>query len=156
MNGIPLDILERTNARSRQLRELVNQPETLVMPGAYNGLTARLFESMGFQAIQCTSGGIAASLGYMDGEVLTREQTLGVSHLIADAVTIPVNGDGEKGYGNAADIKDTVKGYVLAGCAGMNLEDSANRLPGELLTLLPIDQYLIKLDAAMISKLELR
>lgn len=155
MEEIPLKRLEQANVKSVQLRALVNQPETLVMPGAYDGLTARLFESMGFQAIQCASGGIAAGLGYVDGEVVTREQTLDVSHVIADAVTVPVNGDGERGYGDITDIGETVRGYIFAGCAGMNLEDSANRLPGEPMTLLSTDRYLEKLDAVMITKREL-
>ncbi len=50
------------NAKSRRLRELVRAPEILVMPGAYDVLSALLFEQMGFKAIQGTSGGIAAAL----------------------------------------------------------------------------------------------
>ena len=67
MEAIASDVLAAANAQSRVLRDLVLRPETLVMPGAYDGLSARLFESMGFRAIQCASCGIAAGLGYVDG-----------------------------------------------------------------------------------------
>ncbi len=155
MQAINSDILATANAQSRRLRDLVRQPGTLVMPGAYDGLSARLFESMGFQAIQCASGGIAAGQAQPDGEVLTREQTLGVSRTIASAVTVPVNGDGERGYGEAHEVGDTVRGYIEAGCAGMNIEDSAPHLPGEPFTLVPVAEHLEKLEAMMATKREL-
>lgn len=155
MQAIDQDILATANGQSRRLRDLVGQPGTLVMPGAYDGLSARLFESMGFQAIQCSSGGIAAGQAQPDGEMLTREQTLSVSRTIAGAVAVPVNGDGERGYGEAHEVGDTVRGYIEAGCAGMNIEDSAAHLPGEPFTLIPVAEHLEKLDAMMATKREL-
>ena len=53
--------LAAANTKSRRLRELVRAPEILVMPGAYDVLSALLFEQIGFKAIQGTSGGIAAA-----------------------------------------------------------------------------------------------
>ncbi len=155
MEAMASDVLAAANAQSQRLRDLVRQPETLVMPGAYDGLSARLFESMGFQAIQCASGGIAAGLGYLDGEVATREQTLRVSRTIAEAVTVPVNGDGERGYGDAHEVGETVRGYIMAGCAGMNIEDSAAHAPGEPMMLVPVAEHLEKLEAIMATKREL-
>ncbi|SVD86350.1 uncharacterized protein METZ01_LOCUS439204, partial [marine metagenome] len=96
MSEMTADALAYANTQSKRLRDLILRPETLVMPGAYDGLTARLFESMGFEAIQCASGGIAAGLGYRDGEVVTLGETLHVSKVIAGAVDVPVNGDGER------------------------------------------------------------
>ena len=113
MDAMTSDVLAAANAQRQRLRDLVRQPETLVMPGAYDGLSARLFESMGFQAIQCASGGIAAGLGYLDGEVATREQTLRVSRTIAEAVPVPANGDGESGYGRPDEGGETVAGYTI-------------------------------------------
>jgi 2-methylisocitrate lyase-like PEP mutase family enzyme len=110
---------------------------------------------MGFEAIQCASGGIAAGLGYRDGEVVTLEETLHVSKVIAGAVSVPVNGDGERGYGNEFEVGDTVRGYIMAGCAGMNLEDSNPHAPGEPTTLVPVDRHLEKLEAIMSVKREL-
>src|SRR5919108_5591241 len=86
MESIDSDILKVANAKSRRLRELVRAPEILVMPGAYDVLSALLFERMGFKAIQGTSGGIAASLGYPDGEVMNRDEFIRVSGSFAAAV----------------------------------------------------------------------
>jgi 2-methylisocitrate lyase-like PEP mutase family enzyme len=63
MESIKLATVAAANAKSRRHRELVRSPEILVMPGAYDVLSALLFEQMGFKAIQGTSGGIAAALG---------------------------------------------------------------------------------------------
>ena len=59
-------VLAAANEKSRKLRGLVRAPEILVMPGAYDVLSALLFQQLGFEAIQGTSGGIAAALGYPD------------------------------------------------------------------------------------------
>ncbi|HEY3117193.1 MAG TPA: isocitrate lyase/phosphoenolpyruvate mutase family protein, partial [Chloroflexota bacterium] len=61
------DMVARANQKSQRLRELLQAPEILIMPGAYDTLSALLFESMGFPAIQGTSGGIAAVFGLRDG-----------------------------------------------------------------------------------------
>src|SRR4051812_29674500 len=109
MEQVPNDILAAANAKSRRLRELVRAPEILVMPGAYDVLSALLFERMGFPAVQCTSGGIAAALGYPDGEAMSRERFLEITGDITAAVSLPVNADAERGYG---DVAATVRGLV--------------------------------------------
>jgi len=122
------------------------------MPGAYDVLSALLFQQLGFQAIQGTSGGIAAALGYPDGEAMSRELFVQVSASFAAAVSLPVNADGEKGYGDAAGIKDTVRALVAAGVAGMNLEDSIAKGGSGLVE---IGQQLEKISAVMDAKREL-
>lgn len=152
MESIPPAILTAANAKSARLRELVRAPEILVMPGAYDVLSALLFQQLGFQAIQCTSGGIAAALGYPDGEVMSRDLFVQVSASFAAAVTLPVNADGEKGYGDAAGIKQTVRALVAAGVAGMNVEDSVAKGGSGLVEL---GQQLEKIKAVMDAKREL-
>src|SRR5438034_11107587 len=125
MEPIPREVLDAANSKSRRLRELVRAPEILVMPGAYDVLSALLFEKLGFKAIQGTSGGIAASLGYPDGEVMSRDLFLDVTGKFAAAVSVPVNADAERGYGDEAGVKETVRALVAAGVAEMNLEDGA-------------------------------
>jgi 2-methylisocitrate lyase-like PEP mutase family enzyme len=140
------------NTKSRRLRELVRAPQILIMPGAYDVLSALLFEQMGFEAIQGTSGGIAASLGYPDGEVMSREQFVGVSGQLAGAVSVPFNADGEKGYGDEEGVRETVRGLVSRGVAGMNLEDGAAKGHGGLVE---VAQQLRKIKAVMETKREL-
>src|SRR3954451_1589158 len=111
MNAVANDLLAAANAQSRRLRALVRAPEILVMPGAYDVLSARLFESMGFPAIQGTSGGINAVYGLNDEELLGLERTAGIYREIAAAVSVPVNADGEKGYGGPEQTPETVRQY---------------------------------------------
>jgi 2-methylisocitrate lyase-like PEP mutase family enzyme len=152
MEAIPSATLEAANAKSRKLRALVRAPEILIMPGAYDVLSARLFEQMGFKAIQGTSGGIAAALGYADGEVMSRDLFVEVSGNLATAVTVPFNADGERGYGDEDGVGDTVRALVARGVAGMNLEDGAAKGRGGLVEL---DQQLRKVKAVIKTKREL-
>jgi len=152
MEPIAADIVAAANDKSRRLRELVLAPEILVMPGAYDVLSALLFEKLGFKAIQGTSGGIAMALGYPDGEVMSRDLFLQVSGSFAAAVTVPFNADGERGYGDEAGVRDTVRALVARGVAGMNLEDGAAKGKGGLVEMA---QQLRKIEAVMETKREL-
>jgi 2-methylisocitrate lyase-like PEP mutase family enzyme len=152
MEPIPAAILATTNEKSRKLRELVRAPEILIMPGAYDVLSARLFEQMGFKAIQGTSGGIAAALGYPDGEVMSRDLFIELSGNFAATVSVPFNADGERGYGDEAGVRGTVRALVARGVAGMNLEDGAAKGRGGLVDLAV---QLRKIKAVMETKREL-
>jgi 2-methylisocitrate lyase-like PEP mutase family enzyme len=152
MEPIPASTLTSANEKSLRLRELVRAPEILVMPGAYDVLSALLFAQMGFKAIQGTSGGIAAALGYPDGEAVSRDLFVQLTGSFAAAVAVPVNADGEKGYGNEETIKDTVRSLIAVGAAGMNLEDSTAK-GGSGLVELP--QQLRKINSVMQVKKEI-
>jgi len=152
MEPIPRATIDLANEKSRRLRELVRAPEILVMPGAYDVLSALLFERMGFKAIQGTSGGIAAVLGYADGENMSREQFVEASGRFAAAVSVPFNADGERGYGDESGVKDTVRALVACGVAGMNLEDGAAKGRGGLVE---VAEQLAKIKAVMATKIEL-
>src|SRR6185437_5473810 len=151
-SGIPREIIEKANQQSRRLRELLHAPEILVMPGAYDTLSALLFESLGFPAIQGSSGAIAAVFGLEDGEVLPRDDVVDVYRRMVQAVKVPVNADGEKGYGGPIEVAETVRLLINVGVAGMNLEDSAPHRAGEALRLVPLDQQIEKIDAMMTTR----
>jgi 2-methylisocitrate lyase-like PEP mutase family enzyme len=152
MEPIETATVAAANAKSRRLRELVHAPEILVMPGAYDVLSALLFEQMGFKAIQGTSGGIAAALGYPDGEVMSRDQFIEITGTFAGAVSVPVNADGERGYGDEDEIKETVRRLIATEVAGMNLEDGAGGKPGGARGLVELPQQLQKIKAIMETK----
>jgi len=154
MEPIPPAVLTAANEKSRKLRELIRAPEILVMPGAYDVLSALLFQQLGFEAIQCTSGGIAAVLGYPDGEVMSRDLFLDITGQFAAAVSLPVNADGERGYGDEKSVRETVRELVARGVAGVNLEDGAAGKPGGR-GLVPIADHLRKIAAVMETKREL-
>jgi 2-methylisocitrate lyase-like PEP mutase family enzyme len=155
MSAVSAEIVAAANAQSRRLRELLHAPQILVMPGAYDALSARLFASLGFPAIQGTSGGIAAIHGLYDEELIEREGVAEIYREMVGAVSVPVNADGEKGYGGPDDVAETVRQFVAVGLAGMNLEDSDYHPHGEPMGLVPLDQQLAKIRAFMDAKREL-
>jgi len=156
MDPIPEKILSAANAKSRRVKELVRAPEILVMPGAYDVLSALLFEQLGFQAIQGTSGGIAAVFGLPDGEVIGRNRFVEVTGQMAAAVSVPVNADGERGYGDAQQISETVRSLVQVGCAGMNLEDCTSKQKNQPRRLVDLSEQLEKIGALLEAKRLLR
>lgn len=99
-------------------------PKILVLPNAWDAASARIFEEAGFEALGTTSAGIAASLGYPDGEAASRAEMLDVVRRIVRAVAIPVTADVEGGYGpSVEDAEATARGVLEAGAAGLNFED---------------------------------
>jgi len=147
--AIDSDTIERGNAQSRKLRALIAAPEILVMPGAYDTLSALFLESMGFPAVQGSSGAIAAVYGLPDGEVIGRERTTAVYRGMTARLSVPLNADGEKGFGGPEDVAETVRQFVGSGLAGMNLEDSLHHATNERLSLASIPEQLEKIAAFM-------
>ncbi len=123
MGKVPdLAVLRR---KAQALCALHHGPEPLLLLNVWDTASARLVESLGFPAIATTSSGVANSLGYADGERLSRGEMLAVVARIAHAVTVPVSADLEAGYGEGEDaVKHTVRAAVEAGAAGFNLEDA--------------------------------
>ncbi|MGW0787210.1 isocitrate lyase/PEP mutase family protein [Streptomyces sp. NPDC002911] len=95
--------------------------DPLVLPGPWDAVSARVFEEVGFPALATPSAGVAASLGYADGQTPAAEMFAAVNR-IAGAVSVPVSADIEAGYGLAA--AELVDRLLEAGAAGCNLEDS--------------------------------
>lgn len=97
---------------------------------------ARVFEQAGFGAIATTSAGIAFTLGYPDGQRISRDEMLGVVRRIASAVKVPVTADVEAGYGDRPeDAARTAREVADAGAVGMNLEDATGDPKDPLLDL---------------------
>ena len=114
-------------AKAKRFLELHTSGRLLVLPNAWDAGSARIFEHAGFQALGTTSAGVALSLGYPDGERVSRAEMLEVARRIASAVAIPVTADLEAGYGSAvSDAVETARGAIAAGAVGMNFEDSTS------------------------------
>ncbi|MER5448913.1 isocitrate lyase/phosphoenolpyruvate mutase family protein [Streptomyces sp. NPDC002766] len=96
--------------------------DPLVLPGPWDAVSARIFEEAGFPALATPSAGIAASLGYADGDTPADEMFAAVAR-VCRAVDVPVSADIEDGYGLAP--KELVERLLEAGAVGCNLEDSA-------------------------------
>lgn len=98
----------------------------LVLPNAWDAMSARLVEAAGAQAIATTSAGISWALGHPDGQGLSRDVMAAAVRVIVDAVRIPVTADVESGYGTGTpeDVAATVRAVLAAGAVGINLEDA--------------------------------
>jgi 2-methylisocitrate lyase-like PEP mutase family enzyme len=105
---------------SDRLRALIQAKPTLVMPDAYDALSAQLIERAGFSAVQCSGYSMALAAGLADECRLTRDYNLQLTRQIVQAVSVPVMADGEDGY---EDVGETVWKFMEAGIAGINLED---------------------------------
>jgi 2-methylisocitrate lyase-like PEP mutase family enzyme len=120
-------------ALGRQFLSLHHGPKILVLPNAWDVASARIFEEAGFPAIATSSAAIANSLGYPDGQRVSRDEMIAVVKRIAEAVTVPVTADMEGGYGSQPeDVAETAKRVIDAGAVGMNLEDVADEDSGTL------------------------
>lgn len=109
--------------KSEALKHLIVSGETLVMPDAYDPMSARIIERAGFKAVQCSGYSMALAMSIPSEAALGFERNLTVTRRIAEAVDIPVMADGEDGFGDPAAVAATVKAYTEAGAAGINLED---------------------------------
>ena len=112
-------------AKAMAFRAMHRGPGILVLPNAWDVASARVFEEAGFGALATTSAGVAFSLGYPDGQKISRGEMLARVASIARAVKVPVTADVEAGYGTRPeDAAETAKGAIAAGAVGMNLEDA--------------------------------
>lgn len=115
--------------KSVRLRELIHSGQTLVMPDAFDALSAKIIERLGFQAVQCSGFSIALAAFCRQEVNLSFEDNLRVTRHIAESVSVPVMADGEDGFGDASVIGDTIRRYIEVGVAGVNIEDQILGLP---------------------------
>ncbi len=107
--------------KAETLRSLHHGPSILLLPNAWDVASARIFERAGFPALATTSAGIASTLGYADGQRVSRAEMIEVVGRIARGVKIPVTADVESGYGDAIE---TARQVWAAGAVGLNFEDT--------------------------------
>jgi 2-methylisocitrate lyase-like PEP mutase family enzyme len=109
---------------AQQLRQLLDAPGLLVMPGCYDAFSARLIERAGFRLTFMGGFAVSASrIGMPDTGLISYAEMVDQGRNICSAVSIPVIGDGDTGYGNALNVQRTVRGYAKAGLACVMIED---------------------------------
>jgi 2-methylisocitrate lyase-like PEP mutase family enzyme len=110
--------------KAEQFRKLHHGPRILLLPNSWDVASARILEECGYPAIATSSAAVAFSLGYPDGQRISRDEMLEACGRIARGVNIPVTADLEAGYGTTVkDMVETVKAAIGARVIGMNLED---------------------------------
>jgi 2-methylisocitrate lyase-like PEP mutase family enzyme len=124
----------RQAQKAAAFRAMHDPKNTLVLPNAWDAVSARVFEAAGFRAVATTSAGVAWALGYADGQFVPRAEMIAAVKRIAAVVSVPVTADLEAGYGDRPeDAAETVRMAIDAGVIGINLEDSCHGSPGQSL-----------------------
>ena len=96
-----------------RLRQLLTSGKTLIVPGCYDALSARVLERAGFPAVYMTGYGTSlALLGLPDAGLATMTEMHLNARYIANAVAVPVIADADNGYGNAINVMRTVREYI--------------------------------------------
>lgn len=109
--------------KAQTMRDLHQGSETFLIPGPWDVASARVFESLGFQALATTSGGLAYSLGKLDGEV-TLEEKVVHCRALAEATQIPITADLENGYFHHPEgVAETIRRISETGVVGGSIED---------------------------------
>jgi 2-methylisocitrate lyase-like PEP mutase family enzyme len=116
---------EAQKSKAEAFRRMHLQKPILVLPNAWDGASARIFEEAGFSAIATTSAGVAHTAGYADGQIIPLDDMITIVKWIVHSVEVPVTADMESGFGHeAGEVGETVRRIIETGAVGMNLEDT--------------------------------
>jgi len=136
-----------------ELRRLLKGDDLIIAPGAYDGLTARLVAAAGFSVVYATGAGISNSqLGLADVGLITMSEMLDQVRKMVGAVEVPVIADIDTGYGNAVNLYRTVREFMRAGVAAVQIEDQVipkkcGHFAGK--QLIPFEEAVLKIRAAV-------
>ncbi len=119
------DAQRQSLPKPRRLREVIAQG-TVVLPGAFNALTAMQIERAGFDAMYVSGAGLAAARGLPDIGLLSMVEVVADAGAIAQAVAIPALADADTGFGPPLSVMRTVQAFEQAGLAGIHLEDQVS------------------------------
>jgi len=108
---------------SKILKNLIDSKETLIMPDAYDPISARIIEYLGFKAVQCSGYSFSIAACKKAEVDIDFKENLSITSKIVDSVSIPVMADGEDGFGGVEQIPDTIKKFINIGVSGINIED---------------------------------
>ncbi|MFO1414089.1 MAG: isocitrate lyase/PEP mutase family protein [Burkholderiales bacterium] len=108
----------------KRLRQLIDAPEILVMPGVFDGFSTRLVTQAGYAAAFITGSGVSESrLGQPDVGLMGLDENVAAARSIAACTSLPLIADADTGYGNALNVYHTVRAFERAGVGGLMLED---------------------------------
>jgi 2-methylisocitrate lyase-like PEP mutase family enzyme len=113
--------------RAEDFRALHHGKQILILPNAWDVPSARVFENEGFPAVATSSAGLMVSLGYPNGQVISRDEYVSAVQKIAHVLSIPLSADIVAGFGETPrEVLATVKAVLEAGAIGINIEDFAH------------------------------
>jgi 2-methylisocitrate lyase-like PEP mutase family enzyme len=111
-------------AKAEAFRAMHHGSRLLLLPNAWDAISARIIVEAGFGAIATTSGGVSWAIGYADGEAAPWDEIVAATARIAGAVSVPVTADIESGFGDTPEaVGRSIHEIMQAGAVGVNLED---------------------------------
>lgn len=140
-----------------KLRQIINDKQTIIAPGVFDGLSARLVKRAGFDLVYASGGAIARSAGVPDIGLLTMTEMCERIEEIVQATTLPVIADADTGFGNEINTERTVQAYERIGVAGLHIEDQefpkrCGHLEGK--SLIPVEEMCLKIRVARKSVID--
>lgn len=141
--------------KDKILKQLLTSEETLVMPDAYDPISAKIIEYAGFSAIQCSGFSYSISKGIKSEDDIDLNTNLSYTKEIVEAVNIPVMADGEDGYGDGENFKNTIKEFINIGVSGINIEDRVHKSTNGILKIIDESSMLSKIKDANKMKIDL-
>lgn len=145
--------MTRSPAPADRLRRRLEEGRLLLMPGCHDALSARLAEAAGFEAAFMSGFAVsAARLGLPDTGLISFGELLAQGRDICGAVSIPLFGDGDTGFGNPLNVRRTVVEYARAGFACVMIEDQVmpkrcGHTRGK--TVVPAEEACLRIEAAV-------
>ena len=135
-----------------KLRELLSEDRLLVSPFTFDAFTAKIAETVGFPIVYMSGFGTAMSKGYPDVGLVSMSEMVENAHRIASTVSVPVIADADTGYGNAINVRRTIREYEQAGVAGVHMEDQVfpkkcGFFEGK--EVIPMEEHVAKVRAAL-------
>jgi 2-methylisocitrate lyase-like PEP mutase family enzyme len=116
--------MQSQKEKAQTFRELHHRRRILILPNAWDVPSARVFENEGFPAVATSSAGLMVSLGYPDGEVISRDEFVSAVERIARVVSVPLSVDIVAGFGvTTQEVLTTVRAILRVGAIGINIED---------------------------------
>ena len=138
------------------LRKILGKEKTILVPGAYDALSAKILKQAGFEVLYMSGSGVTASLsGLPDVGLLTMTEMVNRARHIVGAIDLPLICDADDGYGNPINVVRTVKEYERAGVAGIHIEDQvAPKKCGhfEGKQIIPAEEMVKKIEAAIYAR----
>ena len=131
--------------------------EFIVAPGVYDMISAKMADRLGFHALYMTgSGTVASHLGLPDAGIATYTDMVSRAGRVAGGTQTPLIADADTGYGGLVNVRETVRGYEMAGVSAIQIEDQdvpkkCGHLSGH--KLVPAEEMVAKIKVALDSRL---
>jgi 2,3-dimethylmalate lyase len=145
-----------TERQRQSLRPRLAKKELLVVPGVFDGISAKIADQIGFEALYMTGyGTVASHLGMPDAGIATYTDMVGRVAVIVNATRTPLIADADTGYGGLLNVQYSVRGYEAAGAVAIQLEDQEfPKKCGHMLgrRVVPIEDMVDKIKVAVASR----